>query len=420
VEIQRTAVVGAGTMGGGIAYVLSVAGLPVLIKDIERGQLDLARDHLEQIYRRRVERGRIGQDVMEEKLALVEYTLDYAGFEDVDLAIEAVPEDMRIKRAVLAELDNVCKPDAIFASNTSALSISEMGEASGRPHRMVGLHFFNPAHVMKLVEVIPGRGTDPAIVDVVVRLAESLGKTPVVVRECPGFLVNRLLMPYLNEAVCCLQEGAATCAEIDAAMGREGFGWPMGPFALMDMLGLDVCHHILAYLDAQFGERLQEAELLEALNDAGRLGAKSGGGFYDYPDRGHSVEVDALVQSLQASGQVSHVASSFSPERLMAVLLNEAFLCVEEEIATVDDIDVACIAGLGMAVRLEDGPVGIGPLEYADHVGLDVLFAQMQCLESEFGPRFSPAPILRRKVEAGQVGKASGRGFKAYDRGGGK
>jgi 3-hydroxyacyl-CoA dehydrogenase/enoyl-CoA hydratase/3-hydroxybutyryl-CoA epimerase len=285
-------------MGGGIAYVLSFAGLPVMIKDIEQGQLDLARRHLERIYRRQVDRGRIAKDVVRERLDLVEYTLSYDGFGDVDLVIEAVPEDMRIKRAVLAELDGVCPPGAILASNTSALSISEMGEASGRPKKTIGMHFFNPAHVMKLVEVIPGSDTDLDTVDDVVQLAESLGKTPVVVRECPGFLVNRLLMPYLNEAVYCLQEGAATAAEIDVAMGREGFGWPMGPFVLMDMLGLDVCHHILAYLDAQFGERMQEATLLSTLYKAGRLGAKSERGFYDHPDHRHSAEVDALIQSL--------------------------------------------------------------------------------------------------------------------------
>jgi 3-hydroxyacyl-CoA dehydrogenase/enoyl-CoA hydratase/3-hydroxybutyryl-CoA epimerase len=251
-------------------------------------------------------------------------------------------------------------------------------------------------------------------VNVVVRLAQSLGKTPVVVRECPGFLVNRLLMPYLNEAVCCLEEGAAAAGEIDAAMGREGFGWPMGPFALMDMLGLDVCHHILAYLDAQFGERMQEAVLLRALYEAGRLGAKSGQGFYDHPDHRHSAEVDALIQSLQADGHIAYVGSSFTPERLMTILINEAFLCVEEEIAGVDDIDLACVTGLGMSVRIGDELVHVGPLEYADQIGLDIVLEQTQRLEGELGLRFRPASILVDKVRSGELGKASGRGFKVY------
>jgi len=221
-------------------------------------------------------------------------------------------------------------------------------------------------------------------------------------------------MPYLNEAVCCLQEGAATAAEIDARMGREGFGWPMGPFALMDMLGLDVCHHILAHLDAQFGERMQEAALLRALYKAGRLGAKSACGFYDHPDHRHSTEVDALIQTLQADEKVAHVGSTFTAERLMAVLLNEAFLCVEEEVAGVDDIDVACVTGLGMSVRVGDELVHMGPLEYADHIGLDEVLEQMRRLEGDLDLRFRPAPILESKVGCGELGKASGRGFKVY------
>ncbi len=410
--VQKTAVVGAGAMGGGIAYVLSSTRLPVLIKDIDRGQLDLARAHLEQIYRRRVERGQVGEGEMQEKLALVSYTLDYAGFEDTDLVIEAVPENMRIKAAVFRELDAVCPPHAILSSNTSALSITEMGQASGRPERTVGMHFFNPAHVMKLVEVIPGAGTARGVVTEIVELARMLGKTPVVVRECPGFLVNRLLMPYLNEAVICLQEGVAQ-TEIDAAMGREGFGWPMGPFALMDMLGIDVCHHILAYLDEQYGARMVEAALLKRVFEMGRLGQKNEAGFYDYPGAVESPQVAEAIAGLP-EGQVEHPGSTFSVERVMAALLNEAFLCVEEGIATVEDIDTACIAGLGMSVRQGEVSIRVGPLEYADSVGLDVVLDQMERFEQTLGRRFRPAQVLVDKVRAGDLGLSVGRGFRTY------
>jgi 3-hydroxyacyl-CoA dehydrogenase len=198
--------------------------VPVVVKDVDAGQLDLARAHVASIYQRRVERGRLTPGERWEKQALVRYVLSYAGFEDVDLVIEAVPEAMPLKRRILSELNDVCPAEAILATNTSALSIAEMGRASGRPNRMVGLHFFNPAHVMRLVEVIPSDRTDRAVVDAMVAFGRQLGKTPVVVRECPGFVVNRLLMPYLNEAVICLQEGAATVADVDAAMGRENFG----------------------------------------------------------------------------------------------------------------------------------------------------------------------------------------------------
>jgi 3-hydroxyacyl-CoA dehydrogenase len=417
VKLAKAAVVGAGTMGGGIAQVFSARGVPVVVKDIDQGQLDLARDHAQAIYQRQVERGRMSEQERQQKLALITYTLTYDGLRDVDLVVEAVPENMAVKKSVLGELSRVCRPDTIFASNTSALSITEMGVACGRPAKMIGMHFFNPAHVMKLVEVIPGAGTARATVDTVVDWARALDKTPVVVRECPGFLVNRLLMPYLNEAVVCFQEGAATAAQIDAALGPEGFGWPMGPMALMDMLGLDVCHHILAYLAEQYGERMREAVLLQTLVDAGRLGQKSGGGFYDYPGHKPSDQVAALIAGLQQEGvrRGGSASLAFSAERLVLLFLNEAFMCVQERIASVDDIDLACIAGLGMHVRVGGERVRMGPLAYADQVGLDVVVFKLEESAGRFGLRFAPAPILRDMVQAGRLGVKSGGGFK-HDR----
>jgi 3-hydroxyacyl-CoA dehydrogenase len=333
-------------------------------------------------------------DERREGLASVRYTLSYKGFEDVDLIVEAVPENVALKRRVLAELDRICPPRAILATNTSALSISELGRASGRPAKVAGLHFFNPAHLMKLVEVVPGAETDPEVVETLVALARRLGKTPVVVRECPGFVVNRVLMPYLNEAVVCLQEGAAGVAEIDAAMGPQGFGWPMGPLALVDTIGLDVCHHIIAYLASHYKDRLKEAALLEALVQAGRYGRKSGGGFYDYPGREPFTGAETLAGELQEQGRVDRPGSSFSADRLIVLLLNEAFLCLEEGIATAEDIDTACMAGLGMRVRVEGDLVPMGPLAYADRTGRQALRGRLLELESELGPRFHPAPGL--------------------------
>jgi 3-hydroxyacyl-CoA dehydrogenase/enoyl-CoA hydratase/3-hydroxybutyryl-CoA epimerase len=348
---------------------------------------------------------------MQGQLSLIEYTLSYEGLESVDIAIEAVPEMMSIKRKVLAELNEVCHPGAIFASNTSALSITEMSTASGRPHKMIGLHFFNPAHVMKLVEVIPCAKTDQDTVHTVERFSQELGKIPVIVRECPGFLVNRLLMPYLGEAVRCLQEGVSGAEEIDAAMGRAGFGWPMGPFALMDMLGLDVCHHIMAYLGEQYGERMEEPALVPTLLDAGRLGEKNGRGFYDYPGRKPSPVVEDLLLALRQGGGSGARPSIFGADRLMARLLNEAFLCVEEKVASVQDVDLACIAGLGMQTRTGADLRRIGPLGYADEVGLDVILDTLRGLEAQFGCRFKPAAILEHKVQAGECGRVSGVGF---------
>ena len=187
-----------------------------------------------------------------------------------DFIIEAVPERMDLKVKVFQDLAKVAPETAIFASNTSALSISEMGHKGGRPERTVGMHFFSPAHVMKLVEIIPGLDTTQETVDDVVMFTESLRKLAVVVQECPGFLVNRLLMPYLNEATWCLQEGAATAADIDAALTE--FGMPMGPFTLMDMLGIDVCQYVGDYLSGEYGPRMEGAQLFTKLVAAGRLG----------------------------------------------------------------------------------------------------------------------------------------------------
>jgi 3-hydroxyacyl-CoA dehydrogenase/enoyl-CoA hydratase/3-hydroxybutyryl-CoA epimerase len=410
--IFKAAVVGAGAMGGGIAQVITYAGLPVIVKDVDEKQLELARQHVENIYQRRVDKGKMTPGQMGEKLGLIEYTLTYDDFDDVDIVIEAVPEKMSVKQAVFKELDEVCHPDCIFASNTSALSISEMGSVTSRPHKVIGMHFFNPAHVMKLVEVIPSGETDQDTIDTVEQFAQELRKIPVIVQECPGFLVNRLLMPYLNEAVIALQESAATTEEIDGAMGRGGFGWPMGPFTLMDMLGNDVCYHVGEYLSSKYGDRMA-AVLFQEVFDAGRLGEKASAGWYDYPGGGHSVAVDALIKKLQDEGKVKS-GTKFSVDRLMMPMLNEAFMCVEEGIANVNDIDMACIAGVGMQVNKGGELVRMGPLEYADELGLDVVLEKLQALEQEFGRRFKPADILVRKVKAGELGQKAKRGFKEY------
>jgi 3-hydroxyacyl-CoA dehydrogenase len=410
--IFKVGVVGAGAMGGGIGQVVTFAGLPVVVKDIDEKQLDLARKHVEGIYQSRVDKGKMTSAQMQEKLDLIEYTLDYEDFADVDIVIEAVPEVMKVKKAVLKELDEVCTPDTIFASNTSALSITEMGAATDRPYKMIGMHFFNPAHVMKLVEIIPGEETDQDTIDTVEQFTQELRKIPVIVQECPGFLVNRLLMPYLNEAVLALEQGAATAQEIDEAMGRGGFGWPMGPFFLMDMLGIDVCAHVGEYLMGHYGERLAEVRLFEKLLDAGRLGEKSGAGFYTYT-AADARPLEEIVQDLQDSGEVE-TGTQFSVDRLIMPFLNEAALCAQEEIANVNDIDMACIAGIGMQVNKDGEIVRMGPLEYMDEVGLDVIVGKMEALEKEFGPRFHPAAILMQKVRAGNLGKETGYGFKEY------
>jgi 3-hydroxyacyl-CoA dehydrogenase len=336
-------------------------------------------------------------------LDLVTPTLSYDPFSDVDIVIEAVPEKMAVKKQVFKELEEACPEQAIFASNTSALSISEMAAATDKPHKVIGMHFFNPAHVMKLVEVIPGLDTGRETQDDVVMLAETLRKIPVVVQECPGFLVNRLLMPYLNEATLALEEGAASATSIDKA--AVDWGMPMGPFTLMDMLGIDVCADVGHYLYSEYGERMTPARLFERLLEAGRLGEKAGAGFYDHPG-GESEEVHQMIEEVQESGEVA-TGTSFNVERVMYPLINEAARCVLEHVAAMTDIDMATVAGTGMTYDGER----VGPLVIADHIGLDRIVEKLEELERELGPRFQPARPLRLRVRAGHLGVKTGKGF---------
>jgi 3-hydroxyacyl-CoA dehydrogenase len=404
VYIFKAAVVGAGFMGGGIAQVITYSGLPVVLKDIDQKMLDKGMEQLRGIYQRRVDRGKMSPGEMQERVDLCTPTLSYDEFADVDIVIEAVPEVMKIKKQVLAELEEVCPEHTIFASNTSALSISEMGAATKRPHKMIGMHFFSPAHVMKLVEVIPGLDTSQETIDDVVMFAESLRKIPVVVQECPGFLVNRLLTPYLNEATLALQEGAATAQEIDEEMVK--FGWPMGPFGLMDFLGVDVVYHAGEYMASEYGGEIPA--LFKMLFEAGRLGEKSGAGFYGYGDQTDE-PTKAMIKQLQDEGKVP-TGTEFSWQRLMMPMINEAVLCVTENIAPPDKIDMAAIAGIGMTY----GEERMGPLQLADVLGLDVVLADLEKLQAQHGDRFRPARLLKTKVRARHLGKKAGKGFFEY------
>jgi 3-hydroxyacyl-CoA dehydrogenase len=404
--IFKVGVLGAGAMGAGIAQVITFSGLPVVLKDVNKELVDKGVEKIRAIYQSRVEKGKMSPGDMQAKMDLLIPTTDYADFSDVDIIIEAVPEKMALKKQIFAELDKVCPEGAIFASNTSALSISEMGAATQRPRKMIGMHFFNPAHVMKLVEVIPGLDTDQDTIDSVVSFTESLRKIPVVVQECPGFLVNRLLMPYLNEAVLCLQEGAATAEQIDSTM--RDFGWPMGPLQLMDMLGIDICGDVGEYLYSEYGDRMTPAALFYKLIAAKRLGEKTGAGFYGYGDQTEE-PVKQMIKEVQAEGKAQK-GTEFSTDRLMMPMINEAVLCVMEHIAAVNDIDMAMIAGSGMTYKGER----MGPLQLADHIGLDVVLEKLEELRKKYGERFRPARLLKTKVRAGHLGKKSGKGFMEY------
>ena len=400
--IYKAGVVGAGMMGAEIAQVITYAGLPVVLKDVNQELVEKGLARIRSIYERRVSKGKMTQGEMEAKLALVVPATDYEAFRDVDLVIEAVPEKIELKRQVFQDLEKVVGEGTILASNTSALSISEMAARTQRPHKVVGMHFFFPAHIMKLVEVIPGLATSQETVEDVVLFTESLRKLPVRVNECAGFLVNRLLMPYLNEAAYCLQEGAAPREQIDRA--AVDFGLPMGPLTLVDQLGIDICHDVVQVLMTAYGKRMQPAEIWGKLYQAKALGKKTGFGFYVYD----ADKKDQLAQWVKETQAGRPKKSSFSLERLLYPMINEAALCLEENVVTPSDLDLAMVAGVGFPQ--EKG----GLLRYADEIGLDRVLSSMEQLYGEHGERFWPAPRLRRMVGAGFLGKKSGRGFHTY------
>ena len=401
--IYKAGVVGAGTMGAEIAQVVTYAGLPVVLKDINEELVQKGLERIRSIYKRRIDKGKMTSSEVDQKLSLVTATTRDEDFKDADIVIEAVSEKMELKKKVFQDLERVTPEGTILASNTSALSISEIGAATKRPEKVIGMHFFYPASVMKLVEVIPGLATSSESVDDVINFTESLRKIPVRVNECAGFLVNRLLMPYLNEAAFCLQEGAASREAIDQTV--RDFELPMGPFTLVDQLGIDICLDATNVLLDSYGNRMRPAKVWYELVEARYYGAKTGAGFYSYsPDKPDILP--KLVQKVQAATQKTK--SAFSLERILFPMINEAAYCLEENVAKAADIDTAMLAGIGFP------PSKGGLLKYADEIGLDRVLSVLESLRQEHGDRFWPAPRLKRMVHANFLGKKSGRGFFEY------
>ncbi len=281
-EIKKIGVLGAGTMGAGIAQVSVEAGYSVVLIDVVPEIVEKAVKGLNKAWAKAVEKGKTTAEAVANYNALLVSSTDVNDFKDVDIVIEAIIENIDIKKKVQKQLGEICKPEAILATNTSALSITEIAAATNRPDKVLGMHFFNPVVMMKLVEVIPGAVTTDDVVQAVVEMSKKIGKDPVPAKESPGFIVNRILVPYINEAAIVFQEGIASAAEIDKAM-KLGAGMPMGPLALADMVGIDIVLAVCEFFVKEFADSKYRPSLaFRQKVRAGHLGMKTGKGFYDY------------------------------------------------------------------------------------------------------------------------------------------
>jgi 3-hydroxyacyl-CoA dehydrogenase/enoyl-CoA hydratase/3-hydroxybutyryl-CoA epimerase len=394
--VERVAVLGAGVMGGGIAQLLAYRGLSVRLKDIDRAALSTGLHHARSMFDKLVERRRLTRREALDRMNAISPSLDYAGFGTVDLVIEAVVERMDVKKSVLRETEEEVGGDAVLTTNTSSLSVTEMQSALERPESFAGMHFFNPVHRMPLVEVIRGEHTSDGAVATVFDLTLRLGKTPVLVRDGPGFLVNRVLTPYLNEAGFLLMEGASI-AEIDDALLE--FGMPMGPLRLLDEVGLDIARHAGQTMHDAFGERLAPSPALLALEDTDRLGRKNEKGFYTYEGGKDQHPDPSIYEDLAAvvDGDRPSISSREIVDRCVLPMVNEAARILDEGIVrSPGDVDLAMITGTGFP------PFRGGLLRWADAIGLRTVLAKLESFQREHGARFEPAALLRSTAEAGE------------------
>ncbi|HHX8269217.1 TPA: fatty acid oxidation complex subunit alpha FadB [Vibrio diabolicus] len=392
-DTQRAAVLGAGIMGGGIAYQSALKGVPVLMKDIAQASLDLGMTEASKLLNKRLSRGRIDGFKMAGILASITPSLHYAGIENSDVIVEAVVENPKVKAAVLSEVESHVGDDTVITSNTSTIPINLLAKSLKRPENFCGMHFFNPVHRMPLVEIIRGEHTSDETINRVVAYAAKMGKSPIVVNDCPGFFVNRVLFPYFGGFSMLLRDGA-DFTKIDKVMERK-FGWPMGPAYLLDVVGIDTAHHAQAVMAEGFPERMgkQGRDAIDALFEADKYGQKNGNGFYSYtidkkgkPKKTFSEEILPVLADVCADKQ------DFDDEtiiqRMMIPMINEVVLCLQEGIiATPQEADMALVYGLGFP------PFRGGVFRYLDSVGI-AEYVEMAKQHAELGAMYQVPQML--------------------------
>ena len=399
IPVNLVAVVGAGTMGSGIAMVFANAGIPVLLKETDQPALDRGLANIQSNYANSVKRGRFTQQFVDQRLKLVRPTLSYDEFSQVDMVVEAVFEGMALKKQVFGEMDRLCKPGAILASNTSTLNIDEIAASTSRPEFVIGTHFFSPANVMRLLEVVRGKATSKSVVATCMQLSKKLGKVGVLVGNCRGFVGNRMFHPYIREATFLVEEGASVEA-VDRAL--YDFGMAMGPLATGDLAGLDVGWRIRKEYRHLEKPGVRQAFAADRLCELGRYGQKTGAGWYKYDDNRRPIpdpEVAALVrQRATEAGIVQReISSQEIVDRCIYALVNEGAHILEDGFAMrAVDIDVIYINGYGFPAYRG------GPMWYADTVGLKNVCQRVHEFHQIHGEFWTPAPLLKRLAEEGR------------------
>jgi 3-hydroxyacyl-CoA dehydrogenase len=404
--IHSAAIVGAGTMGGGIAMVLANAGIPVLLKEADQAALDRGLATIQSNYANSVKRGRFSQQLAEERLKRITPTLAYDDFSGVDLVIEAVFEGMSLKKEVFQELDRVCKPGAILASNTSTLSIDEIASATSRPESVIGTHFFSPANVMRLLEIVRGKASSKEVVATCMQLSKTLGKVGVLVGNCRGFVGNRMFGPYRREAQFLIEEGASV-ESVDQAL--SDFGMAMGPLATGDLAGLDVGWRIRKEYRHLEVPGIRQPFLEDRLCELGRYGQKTGAGWYKYDDQRRAAADPAVGELIrkwveEAGILQRQISASEITDRCLYALVNEGAHILEEGYALrASDIDIIYINGYGFPAHRG------GPMWYADTIGLKQVYDRISEFQRQHGEIWQPAPVLKQLAEQGKMFAEFGR-----------